>query len=441
MTDAMTTRLDVRWFNAERYDRVGDALIRELAASDGDATTLTLAELEELDRTRAAPASAVFKHIRATALFADVRNYLTALQVVGLPERPVLFDSHRAWMGLYLTNDFSFQEIGDLLSVLAFLHPERATSELLDEAATLADAKKMTKGLLPFFARLSTNDLVVLLEQGTAFRKAVKRPTVDAITAELRQRHYRSIRAGEALLAVALQHAHLSLLDRATKTYHEGRSAYEEVTDLLEVKKLFRIFTQRQMEWSEPPKRSWEGKLLARLKFLTDGVSETIADRLLAIVDDGGFDPYLRAMAAHALGRFDWSTQDARRRVAVHLMDFIGDIHTRQRTREKDANVLAKIHALASLGALGLAYFEYDGEHYDVLDFLGFYRHHTVHHTLRVAAITAMANIAKRGSPTEEERVNIGASLRDALGDAHPTVRKAAHVQYRNFQELADKHN
>jgi len=432
-----TKNVDISWLDPSSAGTVVDRMIIDMAAVDDDPHSLSLAEIEKVEKEKSSKWTKLFGYTTSRALFNSLQSYLATRRISILPDGAAPPDDAWSSFHFYLSGEFSWKDKNDLLSALTFTFPEKSLDELMENSLASIPVQDLRKKTLSLLENMNDEQLIRLLERGNDFAARHRHEAIDIIVEQLSERKLRSERIGEALINIAMgeKKSRLELLKgQSEETY----GIYEDVKGLLDVKNILKILKgkKRDVSLKKPPQKSWASRLIARTGSL--GItSERTLNGLLSIVDDKGFDIYARAMAANSIGKYRHLDHADRERAVIAMMKFVKSFSTRTGDDREHMLVLAKMHALVCLGNLALTSVTDGKKKVDVLEFLGFHLYHTIHPRLRLSAVIGFAHIAMRNpSLTDSEIKNIGDSIRDAIGDPDEDVSRVATIQYRKFKKM-----
>lgn len=436
--DISLTRFDVSWLR-DPTDGASE-LALSLAATDGDPKALSLEEVE-LAATSAHPSfQELFAHVKPHQLFADIASHLAIARTRAIArDDDAAKEAALPWIGFYLSEDFAWQRIGDLAALLVHLDPSMTTADAIGASALYESGDAFRVGYRKLLHQLPDEALVALLGAAADSLRSDGGTSLLAIVDELSARGSRSAAAGEALISLAVRLKGVSSFAHINKLVGDNVKAFTEAAGFLKMEAFFKVFSKDQVVLKEPVEDSLGAKLIGAIGQIGMLPNPRVSDGLFRILGNPGYDWHTRAMAASSLGKLPHPDRTSREVTVRALLKFVGSIKTR-RHDDESAPVIAKVHALVAIGQLQLTRVAphakgnaHAAGSVDILSALAYYLYHTIHAPLRLAAVTAIAEIGKSSDLTEDERAIIRQTLADALGDPERHIRHAASLAYDAF--------
>ena len=432
-----STTFDVSWLRDPADG--ASKLALALAAADGDPQALSLDEIEHAAANDHPAFRELFAHTTPRQLFADIASYLAISRTRAIArDDAAAKEASLPWISFYLSEDFAWQRIGDLASLLIHLDPSATTADAIGESALYESGDAFRVDYRTLLQRLPDATLVALLGAAAESLRPDGGTSLLAIVDALAARGNRSAAAGEALISLAVRLKGVGIADRIGKLVGDNVKTFTEAAGLLKMESFFKVFSKEQVMLKEPLEDSLGAKLIAAVGRIGMLPNARVHDGLFRILANPGYDWHTRAMAASSLGKLPHPDRASREATARALLTFIGSIRTR-RHEDKSAPVIAKVHAIVAIGKLQLTRIgsgkggAREKGSVDVLSALAYYLYHTVHAPFRLAAVMAIANIGQSPDLTADERDIIRQTLADALGDPERHIRHAASLAYDAF--------
>ena len=433
-----STRFDVGWLRDP--NDAASKLVLSLAATDGDPNELSFEEVQLAAANSNPSSEKLFTLIKPRQLFADLASYLAISRTRAISgDDDAAKEAALPWISFYLSDDFSWQRVGDLAALLLHLDPSLTTAEAIGESALYESGDAFRVKYHKLLRELPEETLVKLLDSATNSLRPDGEASLLAIVDELVRRGKRSDATGEKLISLAVKLKGVGVSDRINKLVGDNVKTFTEVSGLLKMESFFKIFSKERVVLNDPVEDSLGAKLIKAVGRVGALPNPVVSDGLFNILKNPGYDWHTRAMAAASLGELPHPNRDSREAAARALLKFVSSIKTRNHD-DKSAPVIAKVHAIVAIGKLRLKRVDFgtksrirSASSVDIISALAYYLYHTVHAPLRLAAVMAIADIGKSTGLTAKERDIIRQTLADALGDPERHIRHAAALAYDSF--------
>jgi hypothetical protein len=396
-----------------------DDLILKFAPYDGDAGNFTMLDVQKAFDTQIL---AIEKYTTPAALFSDLRTYLMARRLGAPAKEACPTEIEFEWIEFALTGECDLRKIGDLASIFMFAFPNANVEQVISRKLLFTDKSKIITETLKLAEGFDIGHLEKLLANFRNFHKR-QRDRIILTLLDIIERKKEPSREITGVVLDMLDKEKKSFLKQTLKGFLEKYKDIKE-TLALDFEKFYDIFDHPdpETEFEHSPIIATLGARVARTLAISGIVNAKAVDRMNEILDNPLFDPGTRAMIAYSLGRMAYDDIKTKEKAADKLVKFL-----KRADFEEWQKALMPRPILESIVSLAMLC-DAKSCNENILNLLSRFIYDMGHPAARLAATRAFGILGMKENLSDDMRRKIKDTLKDALADKEPFVRRTAYI-------------